>query len=405
MIIKKINEKDYENFVKKSPLASFYQSVEWLKEKQAEGKTCQLVGLYKEDELKGTSLIIYLPILKKYQFAYASRGFIYDYKDIPAFKKALLNYFQDVVFVRIDPPLILAKYDKELNKEEDVDNYQVINTLKENGFLHFGFNMANEAMQFRFIHRIPLGETYAEQVNLFSKSTKKNMELALFKGVKIEKVNIDRLKEVVSFFDQTLARKNVKGFSLQFYEKLCQEFQGKVTMYLVYIDQDTYLANLDLKIKESEQKLQEVLAKMEHDHVGSKLTKAKELATQAIEKYKEEKKKALTLNKITYIASMLTITKYEEVVSLSSGMDNTYREFCPKYVMYPEMIKTAIEQKLKYVNFLGVKNIFDINDKDHGVYEVKRGFGGETIEYIGEFDLPIKPFIYKLYKLRNKLKK
>ena len=70
--------------------------------------------------------------------------------------------------------------------------------------------------------------------------------------------------------------------------------------------------------------------------------------------------------------------------------------------MYPEMIKDAYKDKVKYVNFLGVKNIFDENDKDHGVYEVKRGFGGKTIEYIGEFDLPIRPILYKIYKIKNK---
>ena len=102
---------------------------------------------------------------------------------------------------------------------------------------------------------------------------------------------------------------------------------------------------------------------------------------------------------------MVTITKYDEVVSLSSGMNDKYREFCPKYIMYPEMIKKAIEQKIKYVNFWGVKNIFDKNDVNHGVYEVKRGFGGQTIEYIGEFDLPINKLLYKLYKLKSKIKK
>ena len=61
--------------------------------------------------------------------------------------------------------------------------------------------------------------------------------------------------------------------------------------------------------------------------------------------------------------------------------------------------------KIKYVNFLGVKNIFDKNDVNHGVYEVKRGFGGQTIEYIGEFDLPINKLLYKLYKLKSKIKK
>ena len=112
----------------------------------------------------------------------------------------------------------------------------------------------------------------------------------------------------------------------------------------------------------------------------------------------------LYIKNITYIASMYTITKYNEVVSFASGMDNAYRKFNPKYVMYPKMINDAIEDKLVFVNFLGVKNIFDINDSDYGVYEVKRGFGGKTIEYIGEFDLPLNKVLYYVYNLVRKLK-
>ncbi len=403
MKIKTISKEVYEDFVSKSSLASFYQSLEWLEEKRKENKTCELVGLFDNETLVGVSLIIFLRVLRNKKMAYASRGFIYDYQDLPSFKAALKDYFKDVVFVKIDPPIILAKYDKDLNKTV-VDNHELINKLKENGFKHFGFNMADEARQFRFVHRITLANSWEEQVSLMSKSTRHNMELATFKGVKIKEVTKEELPLVYSFFKQTLDRKKVQGFSLEFYQNILDSFLDKVTMYIVYIDKQTYLENLDLKIKEERKKLDDVLLKMQNSHVGDKLNKAKALALANIKKYEEERKKALLLDDITNIASMLTITKYNEVVSLSSGMDNNFREFCPKYVMYPEMIKKAFQDKLTYVNFLGVKNIFNKNDKDHGVYEVKRGFGGETIEYIGEFDLPIKPFLYKLYKLKNKLK-
>ena len=48
---------------------------------------------------------------------------------------------------------------------------------------------------------------------------------------------------------------------------------------------------------------------------------------------------------------MVIITKYNEVVSFASGMDNLYRKFNPKYVMYPKMINDAINEKLEYVIF------------------------------------------------------
>lgn len=403
MKVKKINEKDFEQFVSMHEYASMYQSREWKNVKEREKKKCELIGLYEENQLVGVSLIIYLPILKRFTFAYASRGIIYDYNEIKEFTKALKAYFKEkkVVFVRIDPPVILNEYDNKLNKTSK-EKLTLIEELKKNGFIHFGFNMAAEAFQFRFVHRITLESTYEKTYELMSKSTKKNMQTAIEKGVKIKEVQKDELEEVLRLFQYTIDRKKIKGFPKHFYYDLLEEFKEAVRMYIVYIDKEEYIKKLKEKIQALEESLNALEEQMKKIHVGGKLTTKKEQLENTILKTKKELTEASNLEKITNIAAMLTITKYNEVVSLTSGMDNTYRAFCPKYVMYPEMIKDAYKDKVKYVNFLGVKNIFDENDKDHGVYEVKRGFGGKTIEYIGEFDLPIRSILYKIYKIKNK---
>ncbi len=405
MILKKIEKKTYEKFVSSSNLSSFYQSVEWYHLKLDEGKHCELLGLYEEDTLVGVSLIIYVKILRKYYYAYASRGFIYDYANLEEFKNALKKYFKGkVVFVKIDPPIILNLYDKSMDKEFNLENRQLIERLKYGGFKHHGFNMNFETEQFRFIHAIKLEKTFEEQVKLFSKSTRKNMELAKFRGVNIKTVDKTELDEVLKFINMSSNRKHFSSLSKKFYERLLDNFKDNIKLYLVYIEKKEYIKNLQNKIKMEEYKLKDLKKKMEHDNIGHKLKKEDELINGAIKKYNNELIEAKSLDSITYIAAMVTISKYKEVVSFASGMDNSYRKFNPKYVMYPKMINDAINEHLEYVNFLGVKNIFDKNDPDYGMYEVKKGFGGKTVEYIGEFDLPINKNLYYLYKLVNKAK-
>ena len=404
MILKKIKEKEYENFVKNSDLSSFYQSVEWYHLKLENGKKCELLGLFDNNTLIGVSLIIYVKILKKYYYAYASRGFVYDYQNILDFKKALKDYFKNKsVFVKIDPPIILAKYDKNKDKESFLKSKQLIESLKYYGFKHYGYNVALETEQFRFVHRIKLEKSFDKQVELMSKSTRKNMNIAKYKGVNIKTVN--DLDLVYSFFEKSSERKQFQNLSKKFYQEIIDNFKENVKMYLVYIDKKEYINNLKNKIKDEEIKYRDLKEKLKHDNIGNKLREQEKLIIQAIEKYNNEMEETKKLKNITYIASMLTITKYNEVVSFASGMDNIYRKFNPKYVMYPEMIKDAITNNLDYVNFLGVKNIFDVNDPDYGVYEVKKGFGGKTIEYIGEFDLPMNIILYYFYRLIRKIKK
>lgn len=405
MILKKIDEKIYEKFVSSSNLSSFYQSVEWYHLKLDEGKHCELLGLYEEDNLVGVSLIIYVKILKKYYYAYASRGFIYDYSNLEEFVASLKEYFKGkAIFIKIDPPIILNLYDKSGEKEFMLENRQLIERLKYVGFKHHGFNMAFECEQFRFVHKIKLESSYDEQVKLMSKSTRKNIELAKFRGVNIKIAKKDELDMVLKFLNMSSDRKHFASLNKKFYERLLDNFKDNVVMYLVYINKSEYINNLKEKINDEKNKLKELKIKMEHDNIGRKLKKEEELINNAIDKYTEELNVTKGMDNETFIAAMVTINKYNEVVSFTSGMDNLYRKFNPKYVMYPKMINDAINKKLEYVNFLGVKNIFDKNDPDYGMYEVKKGFGGKTVEYIGEFDLIINYGLYYSYKIIKKLK-
>lgn len=405
MILKKIDEKTYEKFVSSSNLSSFYQSVEWYHLKLDEGKHCELLGLYEEDNLVGVSLIIYVKILKKYYYAYASRGFIYDYSNLEEFVASLKEYFKGkTIFVKIDPPIILNLYDKSGEKEFMLENRQLIERLKYVGFKHHGFNMAFECEQFRFVHKIKLESSYDEQVKMMSKSTRKNIELAEFRGVNIKIAKKDELDMVLKFLNMSSDRKHFASLNKKFYERLLDNFKDNVVMYLVYINKSEYINNLKEKINDEKNKLKELKIKMEHDNIGRKLKKEEELINNAIDKYTEELNVTKGMDNETFIAAMVTINKYNEVVSFTSGMDNLYRKFNPKYVMYPKMINDAINKKLEYVNFLGVKNIFDKNDPDYGMYEVKKGFGGKTVEYIGEFDLIINYGLYYSYKIIKKLK-
>lgn len=405
MILKIIDEKTYENFVKSSNLSSFYQSVEWYHLKISEGKKCELLGLYEKNDLIGVSLIIYVKILRKYYYAYASRGFIYDYSNLEEFKKCLKEYFKNkAIFVKIDPPIILSLYDKNGEKESILENRQLIERLKYVGFKHHGFNMGFEGEQFRFVHKIKLENNYDEQMNLMSKSTRKNIEIAKFRGVNIKLAKKDELDNVLKFLNMSSDRKHFASLNKKFYERLIDNFKDNVEMYLVYIKKNEYIGNLKEKIEEENKKLKELKIKMENYNIGRKLKKEEEIINNTIIKYNEELKAAEVLDNETYIAAMVTIKKYNEIVSFTSGMDNNYRKFNPKYVMYPKMISDAINEKYEYVNFLGVKNIFDKNDPDYGMYEVKKGFGGKTVEYIGEFDLIINYGLYYSYKIIKKIK-
>jgi peptidoglycan pentaglycine glycine transferase (the first glycine) len=51
----------------------------------------------------------------------------------------------------------------------------------------------------------------------------------------------------------------------------------------------------------------------------------------------------------------------------------------------------------RYFDLNAITGYFDNNSEFKGLNEMKLGFGSEVNEYIGEFDLVLNKFIYKLY--------
>ena len=96
----------------------------------------------------------------------------------------------------------------------------------------------------------------------------------------------------------------------------------------------------------------------------------------------------------------------EEILSLFGGCYDKYKEFLSFYTIHWELIKDSIKKGFKKYNFYGISGDFE-NKKDelYGLYDFKRGFGGNVEEYIGEFDLVINKFMYFFYKYGYKLYK
>ena len=103
------------------------------------------------------------------------------------------------------------------------------------------------------------------------------------------------------------------------------------------------------------------------------------------------------------IGCLLSIKSGREYLTLSSGVLQDYKSFTPKYQMYEKHIQDAYKEGFKYCNFYGITGDFNPENKYYGIYEFKKGFSGNVIEYVGEFELEVTSF-NKFYKVLRKIK-
>lgn len=406
MLTKKISIQEFENFASKNKLKNFYQTRYWQELKEKQGTKTLLIGCFEDDKICAASVLVIFPFFKISKFAYFPRGFLGDFNDEKLLEKVTLSikdYLKKnkFAFFRIDPAIPLNHIQLDASIILDKDGESVLKYLKKLGYKHYGYNTGFETFQARFNHVIYLKENYEETFATFSKSTRKNIEASINKGVVVKEGTVDDLKQAYDLFELTAGRKKFHSYSYEFYKNMMETYKENITLYLAYIDPKIYKENYKELLALEKSKLEEIHNKMKHDNVGKKLLQQEDLSKRMIIKYQKEIEKAKKLgNSLILISGLLSIESGEEYISFISGMKNDYRDFYPKYAMYNKHIKDAISRNLKVVNFFGVKGIFDPKDKDYGIYEIKKSFGGETLEYIGQFDFPINKILYKINKRR-----
>lgn len=409
-----LEENEYNDFSSKSPLISSYQLASWGKLKEKTGWKSHYVGIKDNNKICAATLLLEKNTPIKRKIFYAPRGFLIDFKDYK-----LLNYFTEELkkyiksnkgfMLKIDPNVIFRLRDNEGKIINEENNQEIIDNLKKLGFIHFGFNEMFETMQPRFLCRFKIiNNNYEETFKTFSKSTRKNIEQCKYMGVKVRTAKEDEVKTFTEMLNKTALKKHIVTRPNWYYEEMYKNLKEYSQIYISYIDTEEYLQNVLNKIEEEKKNHSDIALKMKTEKVGKNLKNKLELSNRKCAKLLKEKEEALKLKKLGKtidIGALYAIYINNEGITFMSGIDDDYRHFNPKYAMYNRHLEETIKKKYEYVNFYGIAGIFDKNNPEYKIYELKKGFNTEVIELIGEFDLIINKFYYKLYNIALKVYK
>jgi lipid II:glycine glycyltransferase (peptidoglycan interpeptide bridge formation enzyme) len=74
-----------------------------------------------------------------------------------------------------------------------------------------------------------------------------------------------------------------------------------------------------------------------------------------------------------------------------------HREKMPTYLLQWEAMRAAKAMGCTVYDLWGAPDVFEESDSLWGVYRFKSGLGGQVVRHIGAWDLPLRPWIYRLY--------
>lgn len=410
--LKNIEKEKFDKFVEGHKTKShFLQSLSWGEfSKVKKNLTPYYLGLVNEDdEIVAATLLLEKKLPMNLSYFYAPRGFVVDYKKkelVKTMTKKIIEFIKNkkAIFLKIDPDIIRKSinYKGEETKNKDYD--EIFNTLKEAGFKHQGYTKNFETMQPRYTFRIDLTQSLDEIEEHFSKTTKQRIAKALKLETEVTIGTQSDIKEFYHLMTLTESRKDFISYDEDYYETLYEIFNGnetsKATLFLgkVHIIKTIKALEKNLKTINNQISILPIdnLSKSAKAKL-TELTKQKENIQKEIEKYKEYKKEYG--NELTLSAHMI-IEYGDKAWVLYAGNHNILSETYANYNTYFEHIKYCKNKGLKIYDQFGTIGDLSKNNPRLGLHEFKKKFGGDYVEFMGEWDYITN---YPMYLIFTKL--
>ena len=388
-----IDAKTHDDFVKQSPLCNLLQSSNWAKIKD-NWDSC-IAGVYQNDQLVASGLILIKHLPLSFTMMYIPRGPIMDYENkelVKFYLKELKKWAKTkhCLFISFDPAIKLREFDLDhKDKEDDQKALSIINNLQDNKAIYKGKTLKiEETIQPRF----HMGLYYTDDLNShLPKSTIKSCKAAIKRHVNVKVADHSEVEKFAKMIELTEKHKNVHLRNEEYFRKILDVYKEDATLYLADVNVSTYKKELEDSIKAANDTLQNETA----------TNNAKNKALQTI---KNSEKELITINDLaskypneTIIAGGLMVGFGNTCEMLYAGRNDDFNSFRPQYYLYTKKIEHSFKQGYQYVNMGGIEGTLD-----DGLSKFKANFNPVIIEYVGEFDLPVMPLLYKLAKFAQK---
>lgn len=399
-----LSDQEFEKFALNHEQSNFFQSLYMKELLIKENREVYLLGLKddKDNVIAATLLASSNSFMGKKTYE-ALKGFLIDYSNeelVLTFTNYIKKFINEHNGFRltIDPYIVFKQRDTDANIIKDgVDNSFVKDYLLKNGFK----KMKNSA-QVKWTYVLDIdGKSSEELLKLCRSNTRNyiNRTMNKYKLV-MEELPYEKLDVFKKITQDTCDRRGFHDRSLEYYQNMYKIFKDKLKVLVTKLDCNLYIKTLE-------------------DEKNGYLDKIKNLSDSASNKKKKEimKKDITSIDKkieevnllkqehgeYIILSGAMFVLYGNEIVYLFSGSYDEYMKYCGQYRLQWEMIKYAADNNYKRYNFYGIKDVFDKNGKDYGVYEFKKGFNGYVEELFGAYETGTN-LTYRIYTLLKSIK-
>ncbi|MBO4600967.1 MAG: peptidoglycan bridge formation glycyltransferase FemA/FemB family protein [Bacilli bacterium] len=388
---------EYDGFVNTHNKSHFLQSYEWGQFcKDQKGQIPHYVGLKKDGKVVAACLILAKKTPLKYYYGYSPRGFILDYEDfdlIKEFTSLIKDYMKEnkYIYIKFDPDIKYQDIDENANPiEGGFNNYKLYDYMLSLGYKHTGFYKNYDGNQPRFTFRINLKRNWEDIEAVFNKSFQKSIRRSYNYELEID--NEPNYKAFFELHQKNSDKDDFNAHSEKYFEDFTNDMKDKVKYFNAYIYPKKLTEKFANEIKDVEKELE------------TNQKRKKDLEDQLVKLKKDyEEFKNIKEEKLMVCSLICTYTK-NRAWSFFIGNDQLGNTTFAVSRCYYEAIKDAFDNGYEFFDLFGT--VGDPNTKVKNLaklHDFKRKFGDEYVEFIGEFDLVNKKFMYKILPILLKV--
>lgn len=407
--LKNLKKDKFDTFVCNNEYKShFLQSLSWGEFSKAKKNLIpHYLGLVNEkDEIVAATLLLQKKLPLKLSYFYAPRGFVMNYKDshiVKEMTKAIVKFAKEKkgIFVKIDPDLIKTSFNYLNEEKESEDWKKIFDCLISNGWRHQGFTKNFETTQPRYSFRIDLEQSLDDIEKHFSKTTKQRISKSLKLATQVEIGDKKDIKKFYHLMTLTENRKNFVSYTEDYYESLFDIFNSNKNSKAVLFLGKIYFSKTIDALEKNLNEIENQKSLLSGDNLSkSAKTKLKELTKQGeninkeIAKFLDYKGK---YGDYLTLSAHLIIIYGDKAWVLYAGNHNLLSETYANYNTYFEHIKYSKNNNLKIYDQFGTIGDLSKDNPRLGLHEFKKKFGGNYVEFIGEFDYVINKTMYFVF--------
>jgi lipid II:glycine glycyltransferase (peptidoglycan interpeptide bridge formation enzyme) len=362
--VREISPAEHLSFLRSRDSASFLQTPAWGQVKSEWRR--ESIGWYDGgDRLVGAALVLYrrLPRVRRY-LAYLPEGPVIDWSadNLAEWLDAMTRHLRErgAFGIRMGPPVVTRRWSAATVKQAIADGTparlgdvppdateqtgtRVLEVLRGQGWKPLVAEDGFSVGQPQYVFQVPLaGRSEDDVLKSMNQLWRRNIKKADKNGVEVVRGGVEDLPEFHRIYAETAQRDGFTPRPLSYFQKMFEAL-----------------------LAEDPDRIRLYLARHEGDLVAA-----------------------------TTWVRVGTHTWYSYGASTTDK-----REVRGSNAVQWRMIRDAIGAGASVYDLRGITDTLDQDDSHFGLIQFKVGTGGEAVEYVGEWDLPVSRLLYKAFDL------